>query len=340
MRQELDSIDVGSLRLLPFLSRRIETLGTPARDRGRIKGVYLKNWFEQQTRQTEVRETLVYLQERGLSPIVLKGYALAQIAYRGESPIRPSADLDVLVDSPDLDSAVTHLTSVGYRAPIEYAASDHNAGLKSMGLRHPLKQLEVDIHIRIMNFCADPRFHDRIKDRAVELQIVDIPVLTLCSTDHLLHTLIHGSGANEVPSIRWIVDAAQLINQSEIDWVLFAREVAACKLRTPIVHQLQYLVQEFDLPIPLDVIEVIKESPSSLAGMLMQFRASLTTRRSMRLARATFAEYLARPATFEHSHFWIRYPLANIPVLAGVVQDYTKRRARMRRIQPMAKPRS
>lgn len=329
--QDLDLIDVGSLRLLPFLSRRIESLGTAARDRGRIKGVYLKNWFEQQTQQAEVREILSFLQEQGLQPIILKGYALAKIAYLGQAPTRPSADLDVLVDAPDLDSAVECLTVLGYQAPVQYSATDHNEGLKSMGLAHPQKRLEVDVHVRVVNFSADPQFHLRVRDRAVEMTIIDTRVLTLCPTDHLIHVLVHGAGANQVPSIRWIVDAAELINHTSIDWTLFIQEVSRCKLRKPILDQLIYLVCEFDLPIPPAVVEQIRRIPASLAGELMQFRASLRSRMHMRLARALYAEYLARPGTFDNRHFWLTYPVANIAILREVLLDYTRRRTRLQR---------
>lgn len=335
--QELNSIDAGSLRLLPFLSHRIETMKMPARDRGRIKGVYLKNWFEQQASQVEVQEVLSVLQDRGLHPIVLKGYALIQVAYPGAAPTRPSADLDLLVDSPTLNSAVALFTNLGYQAPLAYSPLDHNAGLKSMGLRHPGKLLEIDVHVRILNFGADPEFSNRIRERAVTMQLAGTQVLTLCPTDHLLHILIHGSGVNEVPPIRWIVDAAQLISNCDIDWALFATEVAHNKLRVPILAQLQYLVSEFDIPVPSAVIETIKASPQSLSGLLMSVRAQMQSRNQMRIARVLFGEYLARPETYHRQHFWLWYPLANPLIAWQVVRDFKNRRQRIKQATSLAR---
>lgn len=91
---ELDDIDYGTMRLVPYLYRKIERLNVPARDMGRLRGIYSRFWALHHVKAVPALDAIADLP---LPYLVLKGTALQALAYGNDPATRPSDDVDVLV---------------------------------------------------------------------------------------------------------------------------------------------------------------------------------------------------------------------------------------------------
>ena len=83
---DLDDVDGPTFELLPYLHTRLVGAGVPARDAGRIKGIYARAWYldrrEQPARRSE-------------GAVLVRGLAMRSLAYGGQS-VRSAADTAVL----------------------------------------------------------------------------------------------------------------------------------------------------------------------------------------------------------------------------------------------------
>jgi hypothetical protein len=328
-KQEILMIDAGSHRLLPFLYGQLMKTNTEARDFERIKGVHRKSWVKYQLALPGAVALVDAMTEEGFSPLLLKGTGLQFTIYRHDPASRPSHDVDVLVPSYSYADAGAWLEGKGFRADNRLSPDDKFLTLKSLGYGD--ENGEVDLHRWLFQYCADPLFEQRLYDRKIQAQSKWGNFHTLAPTDHFLHALVHGSGWNPVPAIRWILDA-MLITRSEegVDWDLFQEEVQRCDLIRPVLLQILYLQSEFECEVPAATMRVLSKQPKSVPGSLMNLYAQQKTITGMRLSRLLFGEFLIRRENSSASNLLARFLVDNPRIAWGVVQEFLARRRRFK----------
>ncbi len=324
----LDDVDAGSYRLLPFLYRRVSRLGLAARDHGRLKGVYARHWYLYHRDIAGSLRILADLQDQGLSFLLLKGVALQALVYGGDPPTRPGDDVDILVAAHDATAVADGLVSAGLRpapgAPFPYVLATY----RSFGFSGPAGT--IDLNWRLHDYCADPLLEARLSATSTDVDIRGLPFRTARPVYHLLHALVHGSGWNEVPGIRWVLDAGLLARGlDEAEWSLFCSEVAACGWRRPILAQLTFLRDEAGAEVPDRVLETLAEIPPSAAGTLMDFSLTRRSWPAKRATRLAYATYLGLPDGRSGARLLLGYPVGNAKVLMGM--------ARARRAGPVGR---
>lgn len=250
---DLDDVDYGSHRLLPYLYRKLERLGVSARDQGRLRGIYARFWALHHTKATPALDAVADLP---MPYLVLKGTALQTLVYGNDPATRPSDDVDILVHPRDREQALRHLLRSGFELEVDlpletYLHLRKGANLVRVGVA-------VDLHWNIFYWSADPLLIDRMFERAVEIDYRGRPLRSLGPTDTLLHTVIHGFGINTVPPIRWVLDAALLIRSGQIDWTLFETEVIASGWGRATSMQLRILADVFGVEVPIGVIHRLR----------------------------------------------------------------------------------
>lgn len=250
----LDDIDYGSLRLVPYLYRRIEKLGGQVRDHGRLRGIYARFWALHHTKSTPALDAVTDL---GLDYLVLKGTALQTMVYGNDPATRPTDDVDILVHPKDREAALRTLMRRGFELEVELPLETLLNLRKGASLLRA--GVAVDLHWNIFYWSRDPFLVDRMFGRSVLLDYRGRPIKALAPTDALLHTVTHGWGTNTVPPIRWVLDATLLIRSGAVDWTLLEAEALASGWARATASQLQLLASEFGVAIPADTIRRLRD---------------------------------------------------------------------------------
>jgi len=323
----LDDIDVGSMRLIPYLYRKLERSGIFARDHGRIKGIYARSWYLHNRRAIPAIDIVRSFPENSPPFLLLKGSALQVLVYADDEPTRPADDVDILIRPQDIYTFVELLVQRGFDSNFLYSIEYSELILKSLGLRKG--DLELDLNWRVNGYSRDQFVEERIFGRAQVIELRGVQFNTLSSPDHFLHTLLHGSGWNSIPPIRWVLDAALLAQiLTESDWNLVVSEVVSCGWRTPILQQLKYLKKTFAVEVPQWVLNQIEDSQISIAGVLMNQAVAQPTRFRRRLHRFAFAEYFSIRSYSGSPHPWISYPMRLPSVWMKIVREFRQARVK------------
>ena len=270
-------IDRGSIRLLPLLYHNLLVHGVTGPDIERLKEEYVRTWCDNELLFHQTAVLLGSLQAQGIETIVLKGAALASLFYR-DSGLRPMTDIDILVRPDSAQAAMKVLRETGWRTvhqkpealiPYEQAVEFRD----SRGNR-------CDLHWKIFwdgRQVSDEEFWEC----AISLEINEVLSRALNPTDQLLHVCVHGAVWNEMPTVRWIADAAIILRtaQSEINWQRLIEQAKKRRLMLPIGDTLEYLQSFLQLSIPPDVLKAIRNiAPSHLERTLYQIRVGPNSR--------------------------------------------------------------
>jgi hypothetical protein len=287
---DLDTLDPGSIRLLPQLYRNLEREGVRDPLMSKLKGVYRHTWYGNQLRLRDTAVVLSELHRRGIEPMLLKGAALTLLHYR-DSGLRPMEDVDVLVRTHQWQAAVDALTDLGWKPRVSvtprHAAASHAMEFVDGHARR------IDLHWHLLPDSCWPRADNEFWERASTTALHGVRVSVLDATDQLFHTCAHGVKWEHVPPLRWIADAAMILGDSSvtIDWGRLVRLADRLRLILPVRDGLTLLERTLDLPVPRPV----------LAG-LQNTRVSRAERWEYRLRTRPASRALGRLP--EH---WLRY---------------------------------
>jgi len=320
---DFDAIDFGCMRLLPYLYRRLEACGIVAVDHGRIKGIYTRYWYLHNTKAIPSLTELALLRNNGMRFLLLKGTSLQFLIYGQDPPTRPADDVDILINSDQLNAWVSQMSQLGFQSTSHYSQSYSLATRKSMGWEKPGSS--IDLNWRLNEFSLDPAFEQRVFTRSVPISIRDFTFDSPCIADHFLHTVLHGSGWNQVPTVRWILDSCLLAREmSESDWLVVVTEIGLCGWRTPMLEQMEFLRDEYQANIPGWVINEVAALKKSHAGILAHRALTLPTRSARRRARVFYAEYLNNRNYMGGSGLGWKYPFRLPTVLISMFAEYRR----------------
>jgi hypothetical protein len=235
--QDISDIDFATMRLVPYLYKKALALNVSMANEGICRGLYLRAWY---LLTTVGSPSLKWIRENKLfdSSVILKGAAFQETIYSKDPPTRPADDVDLLISWDLVDGAFDSLQAAGMQ--MDHGLSRQTIQNLRNGANFFGANMAIDIHWNLLPVSMDASFTSRILDRSIRLQG---GLRTLCSTDHLLHTLVHGFARNEVPPIRWVLDATLLIRSGEVDWALFWEEVSLTGWYRVVRKQLRFLTE-------------------------------------------------------------------------------------------------
>lgn len=292
--QDISEIDFATMRLIPYLYKKALSLNVDMANEGICRGLYLRAWY---LLKTVGSPSLVWVRDNELfdSAVVLKGAAFQSTIYAVDPPTRPADDLDLLIPSELVDRTFDALQLAGM-------SMDHGLSRETIrNLRNGTNffgaNMAIDIHWNLLPVSLDASFTSRILDRSIRLKG---GLRTLCSTDHLLHTLVHGFGRNEIAPIRWVLDAALLIRSGDIDWALFWQEVSLTGWYRVVKKQLR-LLSEFG---------VLVQEP---AGQRFRWHWFLLISEWMLLARGLWVRRILRVFGYDYAS-WAQNSSRNLSI--------------------------
>jgi hypothetical protein len=102
-------------RMAPLLYHHLQQAGVsiPPKVKLSLQGMVLRNRVIVQTYMSALAEILAAFESAGIMVVVLKGIAVAVLAY-ADPTLRPLTDLDLLIDSAEMDRAAALLIKLGF----------------------------------------------------------------------------------------------------------------------------------------------------------------------------------------------------------------------------------
>jgi hypothetical protein len=264
--------------------------------------------------------------------MVLKGASLSLLAY-GSPGVRPMDDVDVLVPIERRIDAVEVMRKAGWRpekADVEAWARVHH----SIGIDGP-QGGNMDLHWFSL---WQPARDEPLWRKAVPLELSGVPTLAPCPADQLLLVCVHGTPWSPLPPFRWIADAAAVIRSAGdgLDWDRLVSEAGRRQLTVASAAALGYLREEFDLAVPVAVLDRLRAALASRHERAA-FRAACQPDSPLRTLRMAWDRYrrlrdldtgAPRPTSFVSfaRRFWGLDSAWRLPLHAS--RAFTRRRVR------------
>ncbi len=261
-RVDFDNADQVSHTLLPLVFRNPAFSGFQDPLLAKCQGIYRQTWVTNQLLWKKTLPFLTQLIEAGVDKIILlKGMAMIHRYYQ-DFGMRVVGDIDILIKKEQLPLVSPLLQNSGWRANVprfDLHNLDHLNRWHALNLTHP-KGMDLDLH---WSFIQE---NGSQLDEAVIKDCIPMGPFYIPSPTHLLlQTCVHGVKYSPVPLIRWVVDAMTIFKRSgpEIHWEQLVELAKGARVCLPLSSALQLLTQEFDAPIPKEMVERLKEVPST-----------------------------------------------------------------------------
>lgn len=290
---EFDQIDQASMRFMPLLLRRLETLGISDPNLGRYRGLHRRSWVRSQQLFHLLRSLTAELNHIGIPTLVLKGAAIAA-RYYGETGLRPMGDADLLVPRIDAPRTIAWFVQQGwnpeYKQDPELLLRYHLDHNHAFGFQNANGQ-SVDLHWKLLHLGTSPTLDDRFWRDARSLALPGFTPQTLSTTHHLFHALVHGVPLNSVPGFRWVADALMILRNAgnEVDWAEFLVCSRDFRVTVLMTHALSYLIERHQAQVPSFVPEQLRSHPVA------------------HWEGAEFNHLLHHPPTLHPAYLWHRY---------------------------------
>jgi hypothetical protein len=271
-RVDVEALDYGSQRLLPFLYRRLRDREVQAAHIGKFKGAYRRALYRNTLTLRSAIDVLRLLRSAGFEALVLKGVAMVALYYR-ELGVRPMSDFDILVRPQTVRGVIDVLQSQRWFRRGGPAFTDGFFTVHyGWPFRHPTGGA-LDLHWYLLDQSCAPEADVDLWSTARSVEVEGYPIRVLNPADQLLHVCVHGAGWDRLPNLRWVADAAVIVKQSgdQIDWDRLASQAEAHGVVVPLQATLTYLSDRFEVPIPERALRQLRAAPTT-RQQRMEFR--------------------------------------------------------------------
>ena len=300
----------------------------------------LPSHLEQETRDTYLRnairnallfEELAHILEKfaaeKISLIMLKGTALAETIYNNIA-VRPMVDIDILVHSEDVKSALNQLKSLAY-SPVE---PESHPGIITEYENELLLQKSghIDVALELhWSLLDSPHYQQKIRmdwfwQSAVPAQFTAAPGLVLGPEALLLHLCSHLMLHHRGQGLLWLHDIAEVLVQyrTSLNWETLLHKAQDYDLVLSLQRILTQVTLQWNIELPpgiLDKTNELRPSPRELKvfnwltaaerPIAQRFWADLATSSSWQ-RRLEYAWHSLLPSPdYMHRRYQINRPL-------------------------------
>ena len=293
-------------RLLPlfhhFTSSDPGFLEIPAFMRGRLETSHVRSIAKNMLLRAHLLSVLTAMSEQSIPVIVLKGIPLEESLY-DHIGLRPSNDIDLLVEESALAQSEVVLRSLGFAQTGETEVHgdfrQHHHHLAPYVHEHT--GVKIDLHWRLISPGRPYQLKvDDFWERAEKVSVGGSQCLVLAIEDRLLHLLLHFLGdrhSSNAGALLQICDVSLMMNRQEspIRWDKFLDRVIQQDLTSAIYMALYAAQRITGVACPADMQERLKPADFD------ERKASLFVSRRVvavgREAPKSLIQALARPGT-------------------------------------------
>ncbi|MBE9125529.1 MULTISPECIES: nucleotidyltransferase family protein [unclassified Coleofasciculus] len=254
---DIEDHDAESFHLFPLLYQNLSAHQVDDPHLVRLKGVYRRQWCENQLLFSKLGVILKSFQEAGLKTMLLKAVALAS-QYYSEKGLRYLSEFDILVPTTDALKAIRLLEQLDWqpkgKLPENLTSVSH-----ILRFENPEGQV-INLHWHIFWSCFQDDADNEFWQDSLLTQVRDVSTYVLNPTDHLLALCVQVYPWNPVLPIYWLTDAMTILNSSsaEIDWHRLIRMAHTYQLVLPLKILLTKLQECLDAPIPISTLETLE----------------------------------------------------------------------------------
>lgn len=258
-RFDLQTLDHGCNQMLPMVYINLKDRLGDGTEKWTCRSAYKYVWANNHLLMHDLKTLLVRLREDNIRVCILKGAAYIG-HYFPDYGMRVMGDVDLLVPVPQMDGLIDCLESNGYKVSSIQDDTDARRLLKIFNARSFVSErgTEIDAHQYLSQFLGGVKFNEKLWASARPINLFGLKNIAyvLNPACQLIHTVTHGLQYAPESSIRWIVDAANLLrNHSEdVDWEELKDICLKHHLNLPMKLALLYLREELNQPIPDHVI--------------------------------------------------------------------------------------
>ncbi len=288
-------------RLYPLVYKSLSGLNHPAiplHILNALHDAYRQNALMSVNMTGEMLRILQCLEVNGIKTLVLKGYPLA-LRFYGDLSLRPSHDVDILIDPEDLEKAHKIIEQQGYRiqgfdfglTPRQKKA--HYQNFHHLSYYNQERGVYLELHWRV--HYLDLQNYALADLHTSSMEIAGCLVPAMADEELFLYLMVHGF-SHRWFRLRWLCDIQRLMKVCNIDWDRLNSLAGSGEIET-IVHQTMILLNQL-LEVPI---------PESIATSV------LSDKRAWNLARAVMDE-LMTPIDAGNStreSYWLDFKIRN-----------------------------
>jgi len=263
-RFDLQKIDHGCNQLLPMVYINLREHLEDGAEKWTCRSAYKYVWANNHFLMHDLKTLLVLLKQNGINVCLLKGAAYIG-HYFPDYGMRAMGDIDLLVSPTQMKELINCLGANGYKVSSIQDDADAHGLLKMFHARSFVntRGTDIDVHQYVSKFLGDVKFNERLwgNTKRIDLFGDENIAYVLSPAYQLIHTIIHGLQYAPESSIRWIVDATNLLRAhgEEVDWRELQDICREYDLNVPMKMALPYLREELVLSIPEHVITYFKQ---------------------------------------------------------------------------------
>ncbi|MGB3692446.1 MAG: nucleotidyltransferase family protein [Spirulinaceae cyanobacterium] len=255
---DIEDLNSESYHLLPLLYNNLSRYQVEDAEMVRLKGVYRRNWYNNQIFIKEITTILNSLAAAvNLETVLLKDGAL--VNYYQNIGLRPINHLDIFVAPQNAFAAIDVLKKLGWQAKADLT-KEFIALYPKIGLWNQEGQLlHLNWQIWSNSLVENPSLP------TVTININDLSTRILTPTQQLLY--ICQQIALAYPNLQpcWLADGKLIIEQHReaINWNLLLEDAQKYKLTIPLKNLLTFIETVFPKTIPPTQLKEIQSLPVS-----------------------------------------------------------------------------
>lgn len=254
---DIDTLDAGSLALMPLLGVRLAELGVGDGLGPLLAGAHRRSWCLSQLLIRGALEALDRLAVRKIPFLPLKGLPL--LDCYADLGLRPMGDVDVLVPRERALETFDVLVRAGFELRPTLSRSALAAKMEVLhGWSVGQGRIEIDVHWASLLEDLSPDGDVRLWSRARAGDVAGHRLLRPSSTDLLFHVCVHGARWSRIQRVTWVVDSMHLLARARgedgIDWSLLVAEAKARALQIPLGETLRFLREVLGAEVPEGVL--------------------------------------------------------------------------------------
>lgn len=214
-------------RVFPIVYRNLSKLENVTLDSGAMNALRVKcekNRVDSLMLVAELIKVTNLFERAGIKAISIKGPALGVSLY-GDSSLRTSKDLDLLVDQRDFDLAERTLFEAGYSGEVLIEGLTSKQRNHLMETSHHFsyvnkKRVTIELHWRLQESSFRFGFEE-LWEGSGPLMLFGKKVYVLREEENFLYLVFHGS-RHAWKRLRWLCDVNELVTKGRLDWAYVA----------------------------------------------------------------------------------------------------------------------